>query len=131
MTKRIKGWLAISLCATWTVLVIFEVMNQPSLERVPLKFKSGPAHTIAGKQLHESDTPFAVRRARAKTHELPHLPSHNIFAPLDISSPEASGHQTTSHTVSGQVKPPQSPSPAPVVREPHPPQSEQEIAAQL
>ena len=98
MTKRTKRWLAISLCATWAALVIFEVMNQPSPERVPLKFKSGPAQDIAEKQTHGSDSPFTVRLARAKTHELPHLPSHNIFAPLDTPSPEATVRQVNKHT---------------------------------
>ena len=130
MRKRTKRWLAISLCATWAALVIFEVMNQPSPERVPLKFKSGPAQDIAEKQTHGSDSPFTVRLARAKTHELPHLPSHNIFAPLDTPSPEATVRQVNKHTDSGQVKPPQSPSPAPIVAEPPASPSEQEIAAQ-
>ena len=130
MTKRTKRWLAISLCATWAALVIFEVMKQPSPERVPLKFKSGPAQDIAEKQTHGSDSPFTVRLARAKTHELPHLPSHNIFAPLDTASPEATVRQVNKHTVSGQMKPPQSPSPAPIVAEPPASPSEQEIAAQ-
>jgi hypothetical protein len=131
MTNRTKIWLAISLCATWAALVIFEVMNQPSPERVPLKFKSGPAQDIAGKQAHGSDSPFTVRLARAKTHELPHLPAHNIFAPLDTPSPKATGHQVNTHPVSGQVKPPQSPSPTPIVAEPPASPSEQEIAAQI
>jgi len=130
MTKRTKRWLAIFLCATWAALVIFEVMNQPSPERVPLKFKSGPAQDIAEKQTHRSDSPFTVRLARAKTHELPHLPSHNIFAPLDTRSPEATVRQVNKHTVSGQVKPPQSSSPAQIVAEPPASPSEQEIAAQ-
>ena len=121
MTKRTKRWLAISLCATWAALVILEVMNQPSPERVPLKFKSGPVQDIAEKQTHGSDSPFTVRLARAKTHELPHLPSHNIFAPLDTPLPEATVRQ---------VKPPQSSSPAPIVAEPPASPSEQEIAAQ-
>jgi len=130
MTKRTKRWLAISLCATWAALVIFEVMNQPSPERVPLKFKSGPAQDIAEKQTHGSDSPFTVRLARAKTHELPHLPSHNIFAPLDTPLPEATVRQVNKPTVSGQVKPPQSSSPAQIVAEPPASPSEQEIAAQ-
>jgi hypothetical protein len=130
MTIKTKGWLAISLCATWAALVIFEAMNQPSQERVPLKFKSGPAQDIAGKQTHVSDNPFTVRLARAKTHELPHLPSHNIFAPLDTPSPESTVRQVNKHTVSGQMKPPQPPSPAPIVPKPAAPPSEQEIAAQ-
>jgi len=130
MTKKTKGWLAIFLCATWAALVIFEVMSQPSPERVPLKFKSGPAQDIAEKRVNESDNPFTVRLARAKTHELPHLPSHNIFAPLDTPSPEAIVRQVNKHTVSGQVKPSQLPSPAPIVAEPPAPRSEQEIATQ-
>jgi hypothetical protein len=130
MTKRTKGWLAIFLCATWAALVIFEAINQPSPERVPLKFKSGPAQDIAEKHAHESDNPFTVRLARAKTHELPHLPSHNIFASLDTPSPEGTVRQVNKHTVSGQLKPPQSPSPAPIVAEPSAPPSEQEIADQ-
>ena len=131
MRKRTKGWLAISLCATWAALVIFEAMNQPSPERVPLKFKSGPAQDIAGKQTHASDNPFTVRLARAKTHELPHLPAHNIFAPLDTPSPESTVRQVNKHTVSGQVKPPQSPNPAPIIAKPPALPSEQEIAAQI
>jgi hypothetical protein len=130
MTKRTKGWLAVFLCATWSALVIFEVMSQPSPERVPLKFKSGPVQDIAEKHAHESDNPFTVRLARAKTHELPHLPSHNIFAPIDTPSPEATIRQMNIHTVSGQAKPSQSPSPAPIVAEPPASPSEQEIAAQ-
>jgi hypothetical protein len=130
MTKKTKGWLAIFLSATWAALVIFVVMNQPSPERVPLKFKSGPAQDIDEKHAHESDNPFTVRLARAKTHELPHLPSHNIFAPLDTPSPEATVRQVNKHKVSGQVKPSQSPSPAPIVAEPPASPSEQEIAAQ-
>jgi hypothetical protein len=130
MTKRTKGGLAVFLCVTWAALVIFEAMNQPSPERVPLKFKSGPAQDIAGKPAHGSDNPFTVRLARAKTHELPHLPSHNIFAPLDTPSPEATVRQVNKHTVSGQVKPPQSASPVPIVAGPAAPPSEQEIAAQ-
>jgi hypothetical protein len=130
MTKRTKGGLAIFLSATWAALVIFVVMNQPSPERVPLKFKSGPAQDIDGKHAHESDNPFTVRLARAKTHELPHLPSHNIFAPLDTPSPEATVRQVNKHKVSSQVKPSQSPSPAPIVAEPPASPSEQEIAAQ-
>jgi len=131
MTKRTKGWLAIALCTTWAALVIFVVMNQPSPERVPLKFKSGPAQDIAGKETHGSDSPFTVRLARAKTHELPHLPSHNIFAPLDTHSPEAPVRQMNTHTVSGQVKPPQSPSSTPIVAKPPASPSEQEITAQM
>lgn len=131
MTKRTKGWLAVSLSATWAALVIVEVMNQSSPERVPLKFKSGPAQDIAGKQAHGSDSPFTVRLARAKTHELPHLPSHNIFASIDTPSPEATVRQVKKYTVSGQEKPPQLASPAPIVAEPAAPPSEQEIAAHL
>ena len=130
MTKRTKGWLAIFLSATWAALVIFVAMNQPSPERVPLKFKSGPAQDIAEKHVRESDNPFTVRLAKAKTHELPHLPSHNIFAPLDTSSPEATVRQMNKHAVSGQVKPPQSPNPSPIVAEPAAPPSQQEITAQ-
>lgn len=130
MTKRTKGWLAVSLSATWAALVIFEVMSQPSPERVPLKFKSGPAQDIAGKPAQGSDNPYTVRLARAKTRELPHLPSHNIFAPLDTPSPEATVRQVKKHTVSGQEKPPQLASPAPIVAELAAPPSEQEIAAQ-
>lgn len=130
MTKRTKGWLAVSLCAAWAALVIFEVMNQPSPEHVPLTFKSGPAQDIAGKPAQGSDNPFTVRLARAKIHELPHLPSHNIFAPLDTPSPEATVRQVKKRTVSGQVNPPQSASPAQTVAEPSAPRSEQEIAAQ-
>lgn len=130
MTKRTKGWLAGFLCATWAALVIFEAMNQPFPERVPLKFKSGPAQEIAGKPAQGLDNPFTVRLARAKTHELPHLPSHNIFAPLDTPSPEDTVHQVKKRTVSGQVKPPQSARPTPIVAEPVAPRSEQEIAAQ-
>lgn len=131
MTSRAKIWLAISLCTTWGALVIFEVVNQPSPERVPLKFKSGPAQDITGKQTHGSDNPFTVRLARAKTHELPHLPSHNIFAPLDTPSPNATDRQMNTHPVSGLVKPPQPPSPTPIVAEPPSSPSEQEIAAQI
>ena len=130
MTKRTKGWLAVLLCATWAALAIFEAMNQPSPERVPLKFKSGPAQDIAGKPAHGSDNPFTVRLARAKTHELPHLPSHNIFAPLDTPSPEASVRQVNKHMVSGQAKPPQSPGHEPIVVEQAAPRSEEGIAAQ-
>jgi len=130
MTKRTKGWLAIFLGATWAALVIFEVTNQPSPERVPLKFKSGPTQDIAEKHAHQSDNPFTVRLARAKTHELPHLPSHNIFASLDTPSPEATLRQVNKHTVSGLVKPSQSPSPAPIVAAPPASPSEQELAAQ-
>ena len=130
MTKRTKEWLAVFLCATWAALVIFEVMNQPSPERVPLKFKSGPAQDIAGKPAQGSDNPFTVRLARAKTHELPHLPSHNIFASLDTPSPEATLRQVKKRTVSGQMNSPQSASPAQIIVEPAAPLSEQEIAAQ-
>ena len=130
MTKRAQGWLAIFLCATWAALVILQAMNQASPERVPLKFKSGPAQDIAEKYTHGSDDPFTVRLARAKTHELPHLPSHNIFAPLGIPSPEATVDQVKKHTVSGQVRLPQPLSPAPIVAEPAAPPSEQEIAGQ-
>ena len=130
MTKRTKGWLAVSLCAAWAALVIFEVMNQPSPEHVPLKFKSGPAQDIAGKPAQRSDNPFTVRLARAKTHELPHLPSHNIFASLDTPSPEVTVRQVKKRTVSGRVNPPQSASPAQIIAEPAAPLSEQEIAAQ-
>lgn len=130
MTKRTKGWLAVSLCAAWAALVIFEVMNQPSPEHVPLKFKSGPAQDIAEKPAQGSDNPFTVRLARAKIHELPHLPSHNIFAPLDTPSPEATDRQVKKRTVSGQVNPPQSANPAQIVAEPAAPRSEQEIAAE-
>ena len=130
MTKRTKGWLAVSLCAAWAALVIFEVMNQSSPERVPLKFKSGPAQDIAGIHEHGSDNPFAVRLARAKIHELPHLPSHNIFAPLDAPSPEATASQVKKRTVSGQMNSPQSASPSQIIAEPAAPLSEHEIAAQ-
>ena len=130
MTKRTKGWLAVFLCAAWAALVIFEVMNQPSPERVPLKFKSGPAQDIAGKPAQGSDNPFTVRLARAKTHELPHLPSHNIFASLDTPSPEATVRQVKKRTVSGQMNSPQSASPSQIIAEPAAPLSEREIAAQ-
>ncbi len=130
MTKRAQGWLAIFLCAIWAALVILQALNQVSPERVPLKFKSGPAQDIAEKNTHGSDYPFTVRLARAKTHELPHLPSHNIFAPLDTPSPEATVRQMNKHTVLGQAKPTQSASPAPIVAEPAAPPSEQEVAGQ-
>jgi hypothetical protein len=130
MTKNTKGWLAAFLCATWAALVIFEAINQPSPERVPLKFKSGPAQGIAGKPAQGSESPFTVRLARAKTHELPHLPSHNIFAPLDNPSLEDAVQQVKKRTVSDQVKPPESPVPAPIVAQPAAPPSDQEIAAQ-
>jgi hypothetical protein len=130
MTKRTKGWLAVFLCATWATLAIFEAMDQPSPERVPLKFKSGPAQDIAGKPAHGSENPFTVRLARATTHELPHLPSHNIFAPLGTPSPEDTVRQVKKHTVSGQVKPPQPDGPTPIVAESAAPPSQQEIAAQ-
>ena len=130
MTKKTKGWLAALLCATWAALVIFQALNQPSPERVPLKFKSGQAQGIAGKPAQGSDNPFTVRLARAKTHELPHLPSHNIFAPLGTPPPEDSTYQMKKHTVSNQVKPPQSPSPVPIVAKQAAPPSEQDIAAQ-
>lgn len=130
MTKRTKGWLAAFLCATWAALAIFEIMHQPSPERVPLAFKSGPAQEAAGKPAPGSGNPFTVRLARAKTHELPHLPSHNIFAPLDTPVPEDTVHQVKNRTVSGQVKRPQPPSPVPIVVEPAAPPSDQEIAAQ-
>ena len=130
MTKRTKRWLAIFLCATWAALAIFVAMNQPSPERVPLTFKSDSTHATDGKPAHGSDNPFTLRLARAKTHELPHLPSHNIFAPIDTPSLEATVRQMNKHTVSGQAKPPQSSSPAPIAAEPVPPQSEEGIAAQ-
>ena len=130
MTKRTQGWLAIFLCATWAALAIFIAMNQPSPERVPLTFKSDPAHSTDGKPAHGSDNPFTIRLARAKPHELPHRPSHNIFAPIDIPSLEATVRQMNKRTVSGQPKPPQSSSPAPIATEPAPPQSEEGIAAQ-
>ena len=130
MMKRTKEWLAVFLCATWAALTIFLVMNQPSPERVPLTFKSGPAQGIAGKPAHGSDNPFTVRLARAKTHELPHLPSHNIFAPIDTPSLEATARQINKQSVSGQVKPPQSPSPTPIVTQQAAPPSDQEVAAQ-
>jgi hypothetical protein len=130
MIKKTKGWLAAFLCATWAALAIFVVMNQPSPERVPLTFKSGPAQNIAGKPAHGSDNPFTVRLARAKTHELPHLPSHNIFAPIDTPSLEATARQVNKQSVSGQVKPPQPPSPTPIVAQQAAPPSDQEIAAQ-
>ena len=130
MTKKSKGWLAALLCATWATLVMFQVLNQPSPERVPLKFKSGPAQGIAGKPAQGSGSPFTVQLARAKTHELPHLPSHNIFAPLGTPSPEDSPYQIKKHTVSYPVDTPQPPSPSPIVAEQAAVPSEQEIAAQ-
>lgn len=130
MTKRTKGWLAALLCATWVALVIFEALHQLSPERVPLKFKSGPAQGIAGNPAQGSANPFTVRLARAKPHALPHLPSHNIFAPLDNPSPEDTVHQVKKRTVSGQVMPPHPLGPAPIVTQPAAPQSDQEMAAQ-
>ena len=130
MTKRTKGWLAVFLCATWAALAIFVAMNQPSPERVPLTFKSGPAQAMAGKHAHGSDNSFTVRLARAKTHELPHVTAHNIFAPLDTPSPGYTVRQVNKHAVSGQAKPPQPPSPTPIVAQQAAPPSDQEIAAQ-
>lgn len=130
MTNRTKGWLAVLLGTIWAALVMFQSINQPSLERVPLTHKSGPAQGIAEKPAQESDTPFTVRLARAKTHELPHLPSHNIFAPLGTPPPEDSAYQMKKHTVSDQVKPLQSPGPAPIVAKQASLPSEQEIAVQ-
>lgn len=130
MTRRTKGLLAVLLGATWAALVIFEVMSQPSPERVPLTFKSGPAQGIVGGPSSGFDNPFTVRPAKAKNHELPHLPSHNIFAPIDDSLPEATTHQVKKLTVSVQEKPPQLVSPVPIVADlATPPPSEQEAAA--
>ena len=130
MTNRTKGWLAVLLGATWATLVMFQAINQPSPERVPLTHKSGPAQGIAGKPVQGADNPFTVRLARTKTQNLPHLPSHNIFAPLDSPSPEDRVRQVKHHTVSVQITPPQPPRPMPTIVEPIAPQSEQEIAAQ-
>lgn len=130
MTTRTKGLLAALLGVTWAALVFFEVINQSSPERVPLTFKSGPARDVAGQSAQGSDNPFTVRLARAKLHELPHLPSHNIFAPLDTPLSETATRQVSKHTVSGQEKPSQLASPMPIVAELAPPTpSEQEIAA--
>lgn len=131
MTEGTKMRLAIFLCSTWAALTLFEVMNQPSPERVPLRFKSGMAPNIADSHAHESDNPFTVRLARVKTHELPHLPSHNIFASLDSPSSESAARPAKKRTAPSQMKPPQPLSPAPIVTEPAPvpaPPSELEIA---
>ena len=128
MTKRTKGLLAALLGATWAGLVIFEVMTQSAPARVPLTFKSGPAQGITGKPTQGPDKPFTVRLARTKHHELPHLPSHNIFAPIDTPLSESTIRQVKNYTVSGQEKPPQSATPAAIVAEPAAPPSEQDIA---
>jgi hypothetical protein len=131
MRKSTKGWLAVLLFSTWTALVIFQVMNQPIPERVPLKFKSGQAQEIAGSSAHGSNNPFAVRLARTKAHEMPHQPSHNIFAPLDIPSHEATARKGITQTVLHRVNPAPSSSPAPsIADQPTAPPSDQEIAAQ-
>jgi|SRR5262245_32459230 len=131
MTKRTKGLLAALLGTTWAALMIFEVTTQSDPARVPLKFTSGPAQGITAKPSQGPDNPFTVRLARTKHHELPHLPSHNIFAPIDDSLRESNIRQVKKLTVSGQGKPPQVTSPAPMVAEPAAPPSpsEKEIAA--
>ncbi len=132
MTTRSKGWLAAFLSSAWMILVAVELMRQPSPERVPLKFKSGPPQEIAGNLPQGSSGPFTVRLARAKTHELPHLPSHNIFAPITIPGQEEPARQVKRQIVPGPAKTPspQPPAPAPIVAEPPPPPSDQELAAQ-
>lgn len=130
MTKKATGRLAVSLFSIWTALAVYVGMNQSSPERVPLTFKSGPAQVIDRTPAHGSTNPFSVRPARVKAHEQPHLPSHNIFAPLDTLSPEAIANRAKQQTVSTQVKPPQPPSPAPFVAQSVAPRLDQDIAAQ-
>lgn len=133
MTERTKGMLAMALSTAWGGLMLFEFLHQIPQERVPLTFKSGPAKVLAGQSSQETDAAFIVRPARAKLLALPHLPSRNIFAPIDSPGRDGGSQQATRQTGSMHAKRIPPPKDAPTASPPPPPApqpSVEELAAQ-
>jgi hypothetical protein len=121
MTDRSKWGLLVTLALVWLTVLGFRVMNQPEPQRVPLKFKSGPAQPRP-----KSDLPPVVWPAQARVAEVSFKTPKNIFAPPEtLTEPERQKLAAVRKRAKGAASP-VVPPPPPVP----PPPTPEELAAQ-